>query len=798
MRPHHVIFRAVLAAALVPSAEAGELSPPRPVASFLERHCADCHTGKEAEAGFALDALALDADSGSGDRRWTTVVDRVASGEMPPAEAEQPKPADRERFLAAADGWLGDAIRDRQLRLGRVEGRRLTRRETERSLHALLGIDIPLAQELPEEARPGGFTTVAERQSISHHQLQRHLAVVDLALDEAFRRALSPPVELRKDLDATGIVRTNPSARCREPELLEGRAVVWSGGPIYYGRLPCTTAPADGWYRFRVTASGLKLPATGGVWCTVHTGLCVSSAPLLQLVTAFEAGEEPREIAFACWLPKGHMLEIRPGDVTLKRANFREGQVGAGEGEPQDVPGLALERIVMERFHQGPSDDALRRLVFGAVPLESDDKEKKPGRLRPRPEDPQADAAALVGGFARRAFRRPVADDVVAGYVTLVHDLLAEKMPFADAVRAGYRGILCSSRFLYFAEAPGPLDDHALACRLSYFLTGGPPDESLSRLADEGKLRDPAVLRREADRLLGGDGTRRFVADFAAEWLDLDQIDFTEPDRKLYPEFDAIVQAGMVAETRATLAEALRDDRPVAWLVGADTTWLDSRLARFYDVPDVAGDELRLVPLSPASHRGGLFAQGAILKVTANGNNTSPIVRGAWIGERILGDEIRPPPSGVPAIEPDIRGTTTIRAQLAKHRSDASCASCHKTIDPPGFALENFDPAGQWRDRYLAFDKGKRKGGPKVDASDTLPDGRPFADFAEFRALVAAEPDRLAKSLAGHLLVYGTGAELSYADREVVAAIAKAAAKHDHGVRAILHAVIASPTFASK
>jgi len=662
----------------------------------------------------------------------------------------------------------------------------------------LLGIDIPLAQELPEEARPGGFTTVAERQSISHHQLQRHLAVVDLALDEAFRRALLPPVELRKDLDAAGIVRTNPSARCREPELLDGRAVVWSGGPIYYGRLPCTTAPADGWYRFRVTASGLKLPATGGVWCTVHTGLCVSSAPLLQLVAAFEAAEEPREIAFACWLPKGHMLEIRPGDVTLKRANFREGQVGAGEGEPQNVPGLALDRIVMERFHQGPSDDALRRLVFGAVPLEPDEREKQPGRLRPRPDDPKAAAAALVGGFARRAFRRPVADDVVAGYVTLVHDLLAEKMPFADAVRAGYRAILCSSRFLYFAEAPGPLDDHALACRLSYFLTGGPPDESLSRLADGGKLRDPAVLRREADRLLAGDGTPRFVADFAAEWLDLDQIDFTEPDRKLYPEFDAIVQAGMLAETRATLTEAVRDDRSVSWLVAADTTWLDSRLARFYDVPDVTGDELQRVTLSPASHRGGLFAQGAILKVTANGNNTSPIVRGAWIGERILGDEIRPPPGGVPAIEPDIRGTTTIREQLAKHRSDASCASCHQTIDPPGFALENFDPAGQWRDRYLAFDKGKRKGGPNVDASDTLPDGRPFADFAEFRALVAAQPDRLAKSLAGHLLVYGTGAELSYADREVVAAIAKAAAKHDHGVRAILHGVITSPTFTSK
>jgi len=184
--------------------------------------------------------------------------------------------------------------------------------------------------------------------------------------------------------------------------------------------------------------------------------------------------------------------------------------------------------------------------------------------------------------------------------------------------------------------------------------------------------------------------------------------------------------------------------------------------------------------------------------VTANGNNTSPIVRGAWIGERLLGDEIRPPPGGIPAIEPDIRGTTTIREQLAKHRSDASCASCHKTIDPPGFALENFDPAGQWRDRYLAFEQGKRKVGPRIDPSDTLPDGRSFKSFAEFRTLVAADPDRLTRSLAGHLLVYGTGGEISFADRDAVERIAKAAAADGHGVRSILLEVVTSPVFTSK
>ncbi len=777
------------------SVTAAELRPPQGLAVFLEQHCVDCHRGEAAEAGFDVAKLALDPDSPQADRPWATLIDRVAKGEMPPPDADQPKAADRATFVTAAGRWLANTIRGRDARLGRVRGRRLTPREMERSLQAVLGIDIPLAEHLPEEGRPGGYTTVAERQTISHHQLGGHLGIVDLALDEAFHRALVKPEPFLRELDATAIVRSNPTARCREPELQNGQAVVWSGGPIYYGRLPCTIAPADGWYRFRVTASGLKLPETGGVWCAVHTGLCVSSAPLLHYVTAFEAGPAPREIAFECWLDKGHMLEIRPGDATLKRAKFAEGQVGAGEGDPQEVPGLALDSIVMERCHHGPDDAAVRHRLCGDVPLELIPEK---GRYRPRPADAKADAARLVQAFARRAFRRPVPDDVVASYVAIVKEKLDAKEVFVDAVRAGYRAVLCSPRFLYLMEEPGPLDDHALASRLSYFLTGGPPDDTLMARADAGKLRDPAVLRRQADRLLEGDGLQRFVTDFSAEWLDLDQIDFTEPDLKLYPGFDPIVQAGMLAETHSTLSEALAENRSVAWLIDADATYMDSRLARFYDVPGVEGDTLKRVPVSPATHRGGLLAQGAILKVTANGNNTSPVVRGVWIGERILGDEIRPPPGGVPAIEPDIRGTTTIREQLERHRADASCASCHRTIDPPGFALENFDPAGRWRQQYLAIERGKRKPGATIDPASVLPDGRSFTSFDEFRSLVAGEPKRLARNLAGHLLVYGTGGRLSFADREAVAAIAEGAAKQSYGVRSILHGVITSPVFMTK
>jgi len=769
--------------------------PPESVAGFLDRHCVDCHSGGQAEGGFEVARLQFDPADPRGDRAWARVIDRVAADEMPPPEAAQPAADTRRLFHEEADRWLVAAVTARDAAWGRVRARRLTRRELERSLHAILGIDIPLASLIPDEGRPGGYTTVAARQTMSHHHLERHLAVVDAALDEAFRRALGPPDEFRRDFDAAGICRVNPQVRCREPELLRGQAVVWANGTIYYGRVPATTAPADGWYRFRVRVAALNPPETGGVWATVHTGLCVSSAPLLEFADAFEAQPEPREIEFVAWLPRRHMLEIRPGDSTLKQAKFGGGQIGTGEGEPQQVPGIAIERLSMERIHLGPDDAAVRQLVVGDVPLEP---QADTGGWRAKPSVPEADLERLITALARRAFRRPVAGDDVAGAVSLARHLLSQGATFEHALRAGYRAVLVAPEFLYFVADPGPLDDHALAARLSYFLTGGPPDDTLAAVADAGRLRDPATLRHQTDRLLAGAGTAVFVRDFAAEWLDLDQIDFTEPDRKLSKGFDGVVKQSMLAESHRFLEEMLRENRPVTWLADADVTYLDSRLARYYGIAGVDGDDLRPVTVDAASHRGGLLAQGAILKVTANGNTTSPVVRGAWVCERILGLELRPPPGGVPAIEPDIRGATSIREQLARHRDDATCASCHRTIDPPGFALENFDPAGRWRERYLVVEAGSRKGGILVDAADTLANGEAFSGFDEFRRLLASRPDVLARSVAGHLLTYGTGGTLSSADQQALDGIVARASQAGYGLASIVRETVVSPPFLNK
>ncbi|MEM9657336.1 MAG: DUF1588 domain-containing protein, partial [Planctomycetota bacterium] len=386
----------------------------------------------------------------------------------------------------------------------------------------------------------------------------------------------------------------------------------------------------------------------------------------------------------------------------------------------------------------------------------------------------------------------------IADYVRLANKAVEDGKNLRFALRLGYRSLLCSPRFLYFHEAPGKLDNHAVADRMSYMLTGGPPDKRLARLADVGELNDPAKRRAEAERLLQGEGGRRFVKEFAGEWLELDQLPLSQPERKLFPGYDTIVQYSMLEETHAYLATMLHDDLSVVRLIDSDFTFLNSRLSRHYGVEAVEGDAMQRVALEPQNRRGGVLTQGAILQVTANGTNTSPVVRGVWVGERLLGRRIPPPPDGVPAIEPDIHGAVTIREQLAKHRSDSSCAACHAKIDPVGFALENYDAVGKWRQRYTTLVGGRRKRGAVIDSSDEMPNGKTFRGVDEFRKLVISEPRQIAANVAEQLLAYGTGAQMSFADRGAVEQILDATEASGFGFRSILLEVVNSQPFLTK
>ena len=781
------------------SAAKSKVTAPGKTTLFIKQNCFDCHAGAGSEAGLDLEKLSNELTDANADR-WVRIFDRVHDGEMPPPEYGELDAKKRDSFLEATSSWIAAVQKSEYQKVGRVKARRLTNLQLERTLHDLLGIDIPLASRMPQEPRTAGFNTVADGQAMSHFQLEQHLDVVDAALGEAFGRGLNnfEGDNLKRILPAEKIVRRDPERRTREPEMLDGHAVVWSGALVFYGRTPATTAPESGWYKFKIRAKGLKVPENKNIWCTVRSGECVSGSPLMSWVHGFEVDENYKEVTFEAWLPKRHLLEIRPGDLTLKRARFEGGQVGAGEGGPQDVPGLAIKSIEMERIHKGPDNLALRQMLFGDLKLDTAETKRKLIS-----NAPQADLAKLIYGFAQRAFRRPTTEVSINPYVELAVESFKKDKDFAGALQTGYRAILCSPRFLYLQESVGQLDDYSIASRLSYLIWNRMPDRQLLRLAAEKKLTNKRAISRQVDRMLADAKGKNFVVDLADQWLDLNLIDFTEPDQRLYPGFDVIVQDSMLQETHLFLQKMLDDDLSVGHLIDSDFTFLNSRLADYYNVEGVQGDSMQQVSLKPspktkqATRPGGLLTHGAIMKVTANGTNTSPVIRGVWVSERLLGQEIPPPPENIPAIEPDIRGAKTIRDMLAKHKENGDCAACHRKIDPPGFALEHFDPSGRWRENYVTR-KDKKLTKKPIDSSFVMPDGKPFKNIDEFKKLVLSNKKQLAKNVCEKLLVYGTGETVQFADRiEIEKAIEQSAAS-DFGFRSLLKSVVTSKTFLTK
>ena len=795
---------------LAPVAGAADRDPaPSAVRAFVDSNCADCHTGEGGEGGFDVTALPDEPTLGDAGR-WDRVHDRVAAGEMPPSDYGELPAADRDRFLAGVTGWLTERQSAEAAESGRTAGRRLTAAQLERTLHAVLGIDVPLTPLLPQDQRRHGFTTVSEGRSLSHHDLADHLDAVDAALDEAFRRAGTADDDgFRKRFTAQELSRSNRERRGRDPMFEGGAAMVWQVKLVFVGRLPETEAKrVGGRRRLTIEASAVNAPP-GGLWCTVRTGRCLSRAPAMTDVGLFLATPDRQTHTFEAWLPEGHMFEVRPADSRLKQGATPGGQIGYGEMPKQKVAGLAIHSATLEGFHAGPDDDGVRALLYGPD-MTFDRKRVGKGKSRrtdliPNPSSPKAALGRLMRDFADRAFRRPTEPAVVLPHVERAAADLAAGASFEEALRGGLRSLLCSPRFLYHVEEPGALDGPALAARLSYAFTGGPPDAELARLARSGAILRDETLREQTERLLSGETGRRFVEDYAAQWLDLSELEATEVI-PLYRGFDDTVRISMRNETRGLLAKMIAEDLSVTHVVDADFALLNARLADHYGLSDAPGvrftprdgAELKPVPLPEDSPRGGLLTQGAVLKVTADGANTSPVLRGVWVSERLLGVTVPPPPENVPAVEPDTRGATTIREQLEKHRSDPNCASCHRKVDPVGFALESFDPGGAFRTDYTRFRRRKIVPRAPVDPSYELPTGERFGNVAEFQALAAADPAGLGRNFVAQFLTYATGAPPTFADRAAIAAAVERAEPSGHGVRTLLTEAVLSDLFRTK
>ena len=750
-----------------------------PVAAFLDQHCVECHDADVKKGGLDLTSLTFDRLDSSTLKSWQHIFERVRNGEMPPNKQPQPEKNEKDLFLAALNEPLLKTDQADIAANGRVRSRRLTRVEYEHTLHDLLGIDIPLKTLLPEDRASHGFETVADGQQLSHHQLARYLDVADLALSDAFDRAEKGDATYAKHHTPEMLIK-NRGGNYRGPDLKNGESITWPIGLQFFGRTP-TWAPAGGWYRITLRGvRGINPTADGAVWGTLRSGHCESNAPLLYMIGLVEATATPRDMTFEAWIEKNHRLELRPNDGTRKNAptGAKGGNVSFKDRnlEKQGFSGIAHRGIDIERIYPIANDIGVRKKLFGGDGLEA---------LKAENID------KLVSRFATRAFRRPVTEAQSAPYREIAAKSVQEGDSVLEALRAAYRAILCSPRFLTFIEAPGPLDDHAIASRLSFALWCSIPDQELLELADQKKLHEPQTLAEQVERLLSHAKAKRFIASFTDQWLRLNQIDFTTPDTRLFRDFDPVVQESMLQETRAYCTELLRRDLSITHLVDSDFAFLNGRLARHYkaDLALHSGAGLQKVMLKPEAKRGGLMTQGAILKVTADGTSTSPVVRGVFVNERILGNHIPPPPPGIPAIEPDIRGATSIRNQLEKHRHNESCASCHQTIDPPGFALENYDPVGLWRKGY-----GKDSKGAKIDPSGVTPEGATFTDLATWQQIYTQQPQRLARGFATHFLTYATGAPPRFSDEAALDEIAKKTTN----LRSIMREVVLSDIFRTK
>ena len=424
------------------------------------------------------------------------------------------------------------------------------------------------------------------------------------------------------------------------------------------------------------------------------------------------------------------------------------------------------------------------------------------------------DAERLLRNFLAQAYRHPVQEPDVRLFLSLIDQQLDSGLGFAGSMLAGYTAVLSSPRFVTIEEQPGRLDDWALATRLSLFLWNSTPDADLRDLAAHGELHQPAVLRAQTERMLDDPKAARFVEAFLDYWLDLRKVDDTSPSTTLYSDYyiDDALQESALAETRLFFADLLANDRPARNVVDSDYTFVNDRLAAHYGIAGVTGVAMRRVALPPGSPRGGLMTQASVLKITANGTSTSPVLRGKWVRERIMGLDVPPPPPVVPAVEVDIRGAVTIRQQLAKHRADPTCAACHAKIDPPGFALESFDVMGGWRDRYRAtaedgdVETGFGKNGwplafryaLPVDSSGQLPDGRTFQDIRDFKRLLLTNETQIARNVARQLAVYATGAPVRFADRAAIEQILQGAQADHYGVRTLVHLLVQSDLFQNK
>jgi cytochrome c553 len=797
------------------------------VTTFMQTYCINCHGEKKQKGDFRVDTLQLSVTAADAEN-WQLVLDNLHLGEMPPEDEKQPSAAEVEKITAWIQSELSRATAALKGAGGEVVLRRLNRAEYQNTIADLFDVHGDFTAGFPEDMRDHGFDNNGAALMLSTAQIQEYMKAAEFVLARAIAPSARPETKsttltlhdgnrranelARKNLESRlakfdsltpqekantrkmeEAIKANPESHgYRFPVLENGtlRPPKASDGPHldavmtvqqYFSSEPAIGFPgrAAGWCTVKAVAFAMKNDGKPTrLKFSVQEGF---SGKLPKAVSVFTfTDDKPREVEASYYLEPGDRVTF----TMMDGAPHSQGRTMIDQ--PGPFIGIRSFSIEGPIFDTWPPKG--HRTLFGDI-----------DPANPTPEK----AAAIVAHLAPKLFRRPVDAATVAKYRALF-EKFAQSMTPDEALRGMLAAMLVSPRFLYHEEPPKEPDAFAIASRMSYFLWRSTPDDELMKAAADGSLLDAAKRRAQAQRMMADARAKRFLTDFTGQWLRVREVGVMRANADLYPEYDLELEAAMRGETEHFIAEMFQRDLPLAQLIDSDWTMLNERLAKHYGIEGVSGPDFRRVSLDKTKTvRGGLLTQASIHAVTSNGTVTSPVARGTWLLEKFLGTPAPPPPPDVPPIEPDIRGATTIKEQLSKHRETAACASCHKKIDPLGFALENFDVTGGWRDNYRALVEPKPKAraklsdGPAVQPADEWAGVGRFASFQEFRDLVKKRDHLVIENLTHQLATFALGRAPGFADREPLKTIATKARGNQSGMKSLVLDLISSPVFAA-
>lgn len=764
-----VAFAAMAAASAARSADAATQTK-----DMLGRYCLDCHSDDTKKGDLSLEGLDPRSPAAQAEV-WEKVIRKLRHRQMPPADEPHPDEASYRAVVAHLETTI-DRAAARRPQPGRTDTfRRLTRTEYQNAIRDLFGLEIDAAALLPKDDISLGFDNITVGE-LSPTLLERYLGAAKKIGQLALGRPVTGPRSetLQVPIDLT-----------QEGEL-DGMPPGSRGGAIGKFYLPL-----DAEYEIQLRLARDRDDHVEGLRKPHEIEILVDGAAMQRFTITPPPPRTPhhnvdRHLLLRLPLKAGaHEIGatfVRAAAViveaerqpTLARFNM--------DRHPRLQPALYSIAVVGPYNATGPGDTPARRRIFARYPR--------------TPAEEDACAREIIATLARRAFRRPVTREDIAGPWRFYEQTKAQES-FEAGIEMALRAVLLSPQFLFRVE-PAPerlasgaayrVPDVQLASRLSFFLWSSIPDDELLGLAEKGRLSDPKVLATQVRRMLADPRAAALVDSFAAQWLHLRNVDLARPDPRQFMDFDENVRAAMRRETELFLGSVLREDRSALDLLRADYTYLNERLAKHYGIPHVYGDGFRRVALAGTGRAGGLLNHASILTVTSHADRTSPVVRGNWILANLLGTPPRPPPPDVPQLEERTAAGAprSMREQMAAHRANPACASCHNVMDPLGLALENYDAVGRWR---------TADAGAPIDANGRLPGGREFRNAAELQQALLQRPELFVGTLVEKLLVYSLGRGLQAYDAPAVRKIVAQAAPADYRLSALVVGIVQSTPF---